>query len=113
MSSKNKALNEVRNFRCKPSNEEFGPELDTDGKITVEQEFGMFRRMCEIASGVWSPVFVRKAEIVKECEFLCLLSSFFNGDSYNLVRELFIKNVRNNSVGNLFFNFAMNVRLDP
>eukprot|EP00092_Neocalanus_flemingeri_P103950 GFUD01133072.1.p1 GENE.GFUD01133072.1~~GFUD01133072.1.p1 ORF type:complete len:926 (+),score=328.00 GFUD01133072.1:114-2891(+) len=119
MSSKNKALNEVRNFRCEPLTEEFGPEFGTTGKITVEQEFGMFRRMCEILfeqeryvelqrvtfSALGSPVFTRKAEIIKECEFLCLLSSFFNGDSYhayNLVRELVIKNVNNNSVWNLF-----------
>jgi len=119
MSSKNKALNEVRNFRCEPLNEEFEPEFDTADKITVEQEFGMFRRMCEILfeqkrfvelqrltfSALGSPVFARKMEIVKECEFLCLLSSFFNGDSYhayNLVRELVIKNVNNNSVWNLF-----------
>ena len=56
-------------------------------------------------SALGSPVFARKKEIVKECEFLCLLSSFFNGDSYhayNLVRELVIKNVNNNSVWNLF-----------
>jgi len=119
MSSKNKALTEVRNFRCEPLNEEFGPEFDSDGKITVEQEFGMFRKMCEILfeqeryvelqrltfSALGSPVFARKADVVKECEFLCLLSSFFNGDSYhayNLVRELVIKNVNNNAVWNLF-----------
>jgi len=119
MSSKNKALNEVRNFRCEPLTEESGPEFGTAGQITVEQEFGMFRKMCEILfeqeryvelqrltfSALGSPVFTRKAEIIKECEFLCLLSSFFNGDSYhayNLVRELVIKNVSNNSVWNLF-----------
>jgi len=119
MSSKNKALTEVRNFRCEPLYEEFGPEFDTESKITVEQEFGMYRKMCEILfeqqryvelqrltfSALGSPVFARKPEIVKECEFLCLLSSFFNGDSYhayNLVRELVIKNVNNNSVWNLF-----------
>ena len=29
-------------------NEEFEPEFDTAVKITAEQEFGMFRRICKI-----------------------------------------------------------------
>ena len=56
-------------------------------------------------SALGSPVFAKKAEIIKECEFLCLLASFFNGDSYhayNLVRELVVKNVDKSSVWNLF-----------
>jgi len=120
MSSKSKALNEVRNFRCEPLAEESGPEFDDlSGKLTVEEEFRMFRQMCDILfeekryselqrltfSALGSPVFTRKPDIMKECEFLCLLSSFFNGDSYhayNLVRELVIKSVNNASVWNLF-----------
>ena len=50
-------------------------------------------------------MFAKKTEIIKECEFLCLLASFFNGDSYhayNLVRELVVKNVEKSSVWNLF-----------
>ena len=87
--------------------------------MTVEQEFALFRKMCDILfeqekfvelqrltfSALGSPVFTKKPDIIKECEFLCLLSSFYNGDSYhayNLVRELVIKNVNNNSVWNLF-----------
>merc|ERR1711997_916192 len=56
-------------------------------------------------SALGSPVFTKKPAIIRECEFLCLLSSFYNGDSYhayNLVRELVIKNVNSNAVWNLF-----------
>ena len=41
----------------------------------------------------------------QELEFLCLLSSFLNGDgyhAYNLVRELVFKDVGNSRVWNLF-----------
>ena len=119
MSSKSKALVEVRNFRCEPLTEDSLPEFDSSGSITEDQEFALFKQMCQILferkrfvelqrltfSALGSPVFTKKAEIIKECEFLCLLSSFYNGDSYhayNLVREQVIKNVNSNSVWNLF-----------
>jgi len=119
ISSKNKALVEVRNFRCEPLHEDSVPEFDTSENLTEAQEFSLFKQMCQILferkrfvdlqritfSALGSPVFTRKAEIIKECEFLCLISSFFNGDSYhayNLVRELVIKNVNSNSIWNLF-----------
>ena len=41
----------------------------------------------------------------QECEFLCLLSSFLNGDSYhayNFARELVVKHSKNHRVWNLF-----------
>ena len=117
ISSKNKALVEVRNFRCEPLHEDSVPEFDTSENLTEAQEFSLFKQMCQILferkrfvdlqritfSALGSPVFTRKAEIIKECEFLCLISSFFNGDSYhayNLVRELVIKNVNSNSIWN-------------
>jgi len=119
ISSKNKALVEVRNFRCEPLHEDSVPEFDTSENLTEAQEFSLFKQMCQILferkrfvdlqrltfSALGSPVFTRKPEIIKECEFLCLISSFFNGDSYhayNLVRELVIKNVNSNSIWNLF-----------
>ena len=43
--------------------------------------------------------------LLQELEFLCLLSSFLNGDAYhayNLVRELVFKDVANARVWNLF-----------
>ena len=119
MSSKNKALHEVRNFRREPLTEVEGPEFQSENQVTVEQEYNMYRQVCEVLfqqgryvelqrltfSALGSPVFTRKAEVIKECEFLCLLSSFFNGDSYhayNLVRELVVKNVGQAGVWNLF-----------
>ena len=119
MSSKSKALVEVRNFRCEPLIEDSLPEFDANGAVTEDQEFALFKQMCQILferkrfvelqrltfSALGSPVFTKKPDIIKECEFLCLLSSFYNGDSYhayNLVRELVIKNVSSNSVWNLF-----------
>ena len=119
MSSKSKALVEVRNFRCEPLTEDSLPEFDQDGQITDDQEFSLFKQMCQILfernrfvelqrltfSALGSPVFTKKPAIIRECEFLCLLSSFYNGDSYhayNLVRELVIKNVNSNAVWNLF-----------
>ena len=45
------------------------------------------------------------AMVLKELEFLCLLSSYLNGDgyhAYNLVRELVFKDVGNSRVWNLF-----------
>ena len=56
-------------------------------------------------SALGSPVFTKKPAIIQECKFLCLLSSFYNGDSshaFNLVRKLVTKNVNSNSVWNLF-----------
>ena len=119
MSSKSRALVEVRNFRCEPLTEDSQPEFDQEGQITESQEFALFKQMCQILfeqkrfvelqrltfSALGSPVFTKKPEIIRECEFLCLLSSFYNGDSYhayNLVRELVIKNVNSNAVWNLF-----------
>lgn len=119
MSSKNKALHEVRTFRREPLTEQEGPEFETGTQVTPEQEYELYRRLCEVLfqgkryvelqrltfSALGSPVFARKPDIIKECEFLCLLSSFFNGDSYhayNLVRELVVKNVAKSSVWNLF-----------
>ena len=119
MSSKSKALVEVRNFRCEPLTEDSLPEFDSTETITEDQEFTLYKQMCQILfekkrfvelqrltfSALGSPVFSKKQEMVKECEFLCLLSSFYNGDSYhayNFVRELVIKNVNSNSVWNMF-----------
>jgi len=119
MSSKNRALHEVRTFRREPLNEVEGPEFEAESQVTAEQEFELYSKVCDVLfqqkrfvelqritfSALGSPVFAKKAEIIKECEFLCLLASFFNGDSYhayNLVRELVVKNVDKSSVWNLF-----------
>jgi hypothetical protein len=43
--------------------------------------------------------------ILQECEFLCLLASYFNKDAhhaYNFVRDLIIKDTNNNKLWNLF-----------
>ena len=105
--------------RYAPLTEVEGPEFQSENQVTVEQEYSMYRQVCEVLfqqgryvelqrltfSALGSPVFARKAEVIKECEFLCLLSSFFNGDSYhayNLVRELVVKNVGQAGVWNLF-----------
>jgi len=119
MSSKNKALSEVRSFRREALTELETPEFSAESDIKVENEFELFKKLCDILfeeerydelqrmafSALGSPLFAKKPEIHKECEFLCLLASFFNGDSYhayNCVRELVLKDIKNESVWNMF-----------
>lgn len=88
-------------------------------ELSIADEYDLFKSMCEVLfkgkrfaelqratfSALGSPYFNKKQEIVKEIEFLCLLSSFFNGDgyhAYNLARELVVKDVKNVRLWNMF-----------
>jgi len=120
ISSKNKALNEVRNFRREPLDETKAAEFEpSSGDVSVVEEFDLLKKVCDLLfekeryeelqrlafSALGSPVFARNQEILKECEFLCLLGSFFNGDSYhayNSVRDLVVRDVKNSAVWNMF-----------
>merc|ERR1719430_2193127 len=46
MSSKNKALHEVRTFRREPLNEVEGPEFEAESQVTAEQEFELYSKVC-------------------------------------------------------------------
>lgn len=120
ISSKNRALNEVRSFRREPLDESEAPGFEeTQEAVTVQEEFALFMKVCDILfeeekyeelqrlafSALGSPTFARNIKIHKECEFLCLLSSFFNGDSYhayNSVRDIVVKDVKNSAIWNMF-----------
>jgi len=122
LSSKNKALSEVRSYmRRQPFAEEDEPAANFEQvtEISAEEEFELFQKLCDVLyergrfaelqrvafSALGSPHFGKKAEMVKDVEFLCLLASFYNGDSYhayNCVRELVVKNPKNARVWNLF-----------
>ena len=56
-------------------------------------------------SSLGSPIFNKNVEIMKEVEFLCLIAAFLNKDAhhaYNYVRDIVIKDVKNNKLWNLF-----------
>ncbi len=115
LSSKSRALQEVRHYRREPLSDApaGGAAFEQQAsEIPVMEEFELFRRLCSFLhdrgrfgelqrltfSALGSPHFNKKPELARECEFLCLLSSFLNGDSYhayNLVRELVVKDVQN------------------
>lgn len=119
LASKNKALSEVRAYRREPLIKDSGPSFETGTQISMEDEYLLFRKLCDYLyqekrfealqkisfSAMGSPYFNKKPDIIKECEFLCLISSFLNGDSYhayNLVRELVTKDIKNPRIWNLF-----------
>eukprot|EP00095_Tigriopus_kingsejongensis_P008374 maker-scaffold856_size87843-snap-gene-0.23 protein:Tk08374 transcript:maker-scaffold856_size87843-snap-gene-0.23-mRNA-1 annotation:"general transcription factor 3c polypeptide 3" len=119
LASKNKALSEVRAYRREPLIEDGGPSFEDGWLVSLEDEYQLFRKLCDYLfeqksfgalqkvsfSAMGSPYFNKKPEIMKECEFLCLISSFLNGDSYhayNLVRELVTKHIKNPRIWNLF-----------
>lgn len=120
ISSKNKALTEVRNFRREALTETEAAEFEqSSDDISLKEEFKLFCDTCDLLfehqryeelqrlafSALGSPVFARDQTVLKECEFLCLLASFYNGDSYhayNCVRDLVLKDIKNQAVWNMF-----------
>ncbi len=124
LSSKSRALQEVRHYRREPLSDApaGGAAFEQQAsEIPVMEEFELFRRLCSFLhdrgrfgelqrltfSALGSPHFNKKPELARECEFLCLLSSFLNGDSYhayNLVRELVVKDVQNSKVSGFFYH---------
>ena len=94
--------------------------FDEEDDLNVDDEFRLFVDMCDVLfelrrfpelqratfSALGSPRFNRKSEMAREIEFLCLLSSYLNGDgyhAYNLVRELVVNSdLKNNRAWNLF-----------
>lgn len=104
-----------------PDDSETAPQasFDSESSIKPMEEFKLMRQVCDklfeqqrytelqrlTFSSLGSNVFNKHPDIMKECEFLCLLSSFLNGDAhyaYNFVRELVTKDVTNNRLWNLF-----------
>jgi len=120
ISCKNKALTEVRNFRREPLTETEAAEFEqSSDDVNIHDEFNLFLSACDLLfeleeyeelqrlvfSALGSPIFARNQQIFKECEFLCLLGSFFNGDSYhayNCVRDLVLKDIKNPAIWNMF-----------
>ena len=120
LNKKKKAIAEVRNFRQEALLDvKEGPGFEAETVITPMKEYELFRKLCEFYylkkryaefqrlafSALGSPVFNKCEDIMKECEFLCLVSSFSNGDSYhayNFVRDMVIKDANNNRLWNLF-----------
>ena len=120
LNKKTKAIAEVRHLRQEPlMDQKEGPGFEAETVITPMKEYDLFHKLCEYYflnkrypefqrltfSALGSPVFNKSEDIMKECEFLCLVSSFSNGDSYhayNFVRDMVIKDVNNNRLWNLF-----------
>jgi len=56
-------------------------------------------------SALGSPRFNKHEDVMKDCDFLCMVSSFLNGDSYhayNLVRDMVVRDPDNHRLWNLF-----------
>ena len=96
-----------------------GPSFESESSISANDEFELMKNLCEVLfqqkryaelqrvafSSLGSRIFNKKEEIIKEVEFLCLISAFLNKDAhlaYNYVRELVIKDVKNSKLWNLF-----------
>ena len=96
-----------------------GPSFESETSISANDEFELMKNLCEVLfqqkryaelqrvafSSLGSRIFNKKEEIIKEVEFLCLISAFLNKDAhlaYNYVRELVIKDVKNSKLWNLF-----------
>ena len=119
LNKKNKAIAEVRSFRQEPLLDQREADFEADTVITPMKEYELFHKLCEFYfsnkkypefqrltfSSLGSPLFNKSEDIMKECEFLCLVSSFSNGDSYhayNFVRDMVVKDATNNRLWNLF-----------
>lgn len=94
-------------------------DFEVDTIITPQKEYELFHKLCEFYflnkrypefqrltfSALGSPLFNKSEDTMKECEFLCLVASFSNGDSYhayNFVRDMVVKDATNNRLWNLF-----------
>ena len=119
LNKKTKAIAEVRSFRQEPLLDQRDADFETDTVITPKKEYELFHKLCEFYyqnkrysefqrltfSALGSPLFNKSEETMKECEFLCLVASFSNGDSYhayNFVRDMVVKDANNNRLWNLF-----------
>ena len=119
LNKKTKAIAEVRTFRQEPLLDQRDADFETDTVITPKKEYELFHKLCEFYyqnkrysefqrltfSALGSPLFNKSEETMKECEFLCLVASFSNGDSYhayNFVRDMVVKDANNNRLWNLF-----------
>ena len=121
MPKKAKAIAEVRQLKHEPLMDQqkcLGFEDETEIPCP-ENEYGLLRKLCEFYfaekrydlfqrltfSSLGSPVFNKSESIMKKCEFLCLVASFANGDTYhayNFVRDMVVKDTDNNRLWNLF-----------
>jgi general transcription factor 3C polypeptide 3 (transcription factor C subunit 4) len=127
LNKKNKAIAEVRSFRQEPLMDQREADFEADTVITPKKEYELFHKLCEFYfsnkkypefqrltfSALGSPLFNKSEDIMKECEFLCLVSSFSNGDSYhayNFVRDMVVKDATNNRLWNLF-NLVIRYRI--
>lgn len=93
--------------------------FEAEATIKVTDEFSLMKSLCNVlyqekryaelqrltVSALGCTAFLRDPEIIKEVEFLCLLSAFLNKDAhfaYNYVRDMVTKDLKNNKLWNLF-----------
>ena len=114
-----KRLTELRSMRPEVDISEDAPSFEQETSIKITDEFALLKNLCDVLfaqkryvelqritfSALGCPGFNKDPEIIKEVEFLCLLSAFLNKDSfyaYNYVRELVGRDVKNAKLWNLF-----------
>ena len=119
LNKKTKAIADVRTYRQEPLMDQKEADFEVDTIITPQKEYELFHKLCEFYflnkrypefqrltfSALGSPLFNKSEDTMKECEFLCLVASFSNGDSYhayNFVRDMVVKDATNNRLWNLF-----------
>ena len=90
-SKKNRAINEVRQFRQEPVNDvPTGPAFESgaDIEVTPQKEFALFKSLCDVYyqrkrfadlqrvtfSALGSPRFNKHEDVMKDCDFLCMAS---------------------------------------
>lgn len=120
LGKKSEALKEVRIYRGEPQVDSDTPEfVQGENEPTVHEEWNLlvdlmkacyksenFPLLQRIAfSALGSRKFHSNATILKECEFLCLLACFYNGDEYygyNFARDHILRHLTYPRAWNLF-----------
>lgn len=115
-----KRIQELRSARPEDAQDLLGAAaFEAEATIKVTDEFQLMKSLCDVlyrqkryaelqrltVSALGCTPFLRDPEIIKEVEFLCLLSAFLNKDAhfaYNYVRDMVTKDLKNNKLWNLF-----------
>ena len=81
-----------------------GPSFESESSISANDEFELMKNLCEVLfqqkryaelqrvafSSLGSRIFNKKEEIIKEVEFLCLISAFLNkGQAHDMFSRIF------------------------
>ena len=81
-----------------------GPSFESETSISANDEFELMKNLCEVLfqqkryaelqrvafSSLGSRIFNKKEEIIKEVEFLCLISAFLNkGQAHDMFSRIF------------------------